>query len=182
MEEIKKCTTCKIQQPLSEYRKDKSRANGIHPTCNTCNKVIQKRWYKNNKEKAILSSKERYVKNKDEINAKRKQQRIDNPEEIRAKARANYNPIAGKVASWKRVGMKNMTYDKYLLMLKKQNYCCDICGIHQDKLKRNLDVDHNHNTGNVRGLLCTPCNSGIGKLKDSINMLEKAINYLKIYE
>lgn len=50
--ETKKCTTCKIEQPLSEYRKDSSRSNGIHTTCNNCNKKIQRNWYKNNKEKA----------------------------------------------------------------------------------------------------------------------------------
>lgn len=142
----------------------------------------QRTWYKKNKKKAIASAKQRYAENKDNINARRRQQRIDNPEEVRAKARARYNPIAGKVAGWKKAGMKDMTYDRYLLMLEKQSYCCDICGIHQDKLKRQLDVDHNHDTGDVRGLLCTPCNSGIGKLKDSVNMLEKAFNYLKQYE
>ena len=36
--ETKKCTTCKVVYPLSEYRKDSSRSNGIHPTCNNCNK------------------------------------------------------------------------------------------------------------------------------------------------
>jgi flagellar biosynthesis GTPase FlhF len=142
----------------------------------------QRTWYKKNKEKAKKLASERYAKNKDEINAKRRQNRIDNPEEVRAKARSRYDPIKNKERSWRAAGMKDMNHKRYLLMLKKQSYCCDICGIHQDEFKRNLDVDHDHNTGEVRGLLCTPCNSGIGKLKDSINMLEKAINYLKRYE
>lgn len=177
--ETKKCTTCKIEQPLSEYRKDASRSNGIHPTCNTCNKEIQRRWYKNNKEKARQTSSDRYQQKKDFINAKRRQERLDNPEKVRAKARSNYNPIASKVASWKNAGIKNMTYDRYLQMLESQNNCCAICGSHQDNFKRQLCVDHNHETGKARGLLCDACNGGIGKLKDSIELLEKAINYLK---
>jgi hypothetical protein len=177
--ETKKCTTCKIEQPLSEYRKDISRTNNIHPTCNNCNKEIQRRWYKNNKEKARDNSSKRYHENKDFINTKRKQLRKDNPELVRAKARAQYNPIASKVASWKNAGIKNMTYDRYLQMLDCQKSCCAICGGHQDKFKRKLCVDHNHETGEARGLLCDACNGGIGKLRDSIELLEKAINYLK---
>lgn len=180
--ETKKCTTCKIEQSLSEYRKDTSRSNGIHPTCNNCNKEIQRRWYKNNKEKAKTEASKRYHKNKDLINAKRKQERINNPEKIRAEARSRYNPIAGKVAGWRNAGIKNMTYEKYLNMLETQKECCAICGIHKNEFKRQLSVDHNHNTGISRGLLCDACNGGIGRLKDSVSMLEKAIKYLKHYE
>lgn len=177
--ETKKCTTCKIEQPLSEYRKDASRSNGIHTTCNNCNREIQKRWYQKNKEKAREIACKSYHKNKVIISARRKQERIDNPEKVRAKARAHYNPITSKVSGWKNAGIKDMTYERYLSMLNTQNHCCAICNIHQSKLKRQLSVDHDHNTGEVRGLLCTACNGGIGKLKDSIQLLESAIKYLK---
>jgi len=142
----------------------------------------QRNWYKKNKEKAKKAALERYSKNKNEINAKRKQQRIDNPEEVRAKAKSYYNPITNKENGWKNAGIKNMSYEKYLLMLDKQSNLCDICGKHQNEFKRNFDVDHNHDTGKARGLLCTPCNSGMGKLKDSVEMLERAIKYLKKHE
>jgi hypothetical protein len=180
--ETKKCSVCKIEQPIIEYRKDKSRKDNIHTTCNSCNKQIQKNWYNNNREKAINNSLKNYTKNKNIINSKRRQQRIDNPEKIRLSARLKYDPIKSKINSWKQAGIKNMTYEKYLIMQQEQNNCCAICGVHRTFFKRELDVDHNHETGEVRGLLCTPCNSGIGKLKDSINMLEKAIKYLTKYE
>jgi hypothetical protein len=67
-------------------------------------------------------------------------------------------------------------------MLADQNNCCAICDSHVTLFKKQLAVDHNHETGEVRGLLCLACNGGIGKLKDSIPMLEKAIKYLKKYE
>ena len=41
---------------------------------------------------------------------------------------------------------------------------------------------YDHDTGEARGLLCDACNGGIGKLKDSVNLLEKAIKYLKDHE
>jgi hypothetical protein len=180
--ETKKCTTCKIEKPLFEYRKDNSRNDKLHRTCNTCNNEIQKRWYANHKEKARLNASKRYHEKKDIINAKRREERKNNPEAIRAKARANYNPIKSKVASWKRAGIKDMTYERYLKMLEDQNYCCAICSIHKDLVKRQLAVDHNHDTGEVRGLLCDACNGGIGKLKDSATILLKAIKYLNKYE
>ena len=70
-----------------------------------------------------------------------------------------------------------MTYDLYEEMLIQQNFKCLICdGSHSDEKK--LHVDHNHNTGRVRGLLCNNCNNGMGKLGDSIERLQKTINYL----
>lgn len=59
----------------------------------------------------------------------------------------------------------------------KAKTCCDICGNTNIKNKA-LCIDHNHITGKVRGVLCDACNTGIGKLKDDISLLQKAINYL----
>jgi hypothetical protein len=52
--------------------------------------------------------------------------------------------------------------------------CCEICG--ETKL---LVVDHCHNSGEVRGLLCQQCNSVLGYAKDNVETLGKAINYLR---
>lgn len=45
-----------------------------------------------------------------------------------------------------------------------------------------LSVDHCHITGNIRGLLCRHCNAGLGLFKDNIELLEKALSYLKSYD
>lgn len=55
---------------------------------------------------------------------------------------------------------------------------CFICGITQDKLKRGLCVDHDHKTGKIRGLLCSPCNFILGFAKDEIEILTNAVAYL----
>jgi hypothetical protein len=62
-------------------------------------------------------------------------------------------------------------------MLKDQNGGCYICGKVPDD-KRALDIDHDHATGKVRGLLCSNHNRGIGLLDDDISLLAKAIQYL----
>ena len=74
----------------------------------------------------------------------------------------------------------NLSPDQYEEMSKAQNHLCAICGRTRQKTKR-FAVDHCHKTGALRGLLCASCNSGIGKLGDSIEMLEKAIHYLKSF-
>lgn len=45
-----------------------------------------------------------------------------------------------------------------------------------------LCIDHDHVTGKIRGLLCHDCNTSIGKMKDDINILQSAIDYLKKHE
>ena len=60
-----------------------------------------------------------------------------------------------------------ITLDDYNEMLEAQNRCCAICGIHEKHCDKNLAVDHNHNTGEVRKLLCQHCNTGLGQFRDN---------------
>lgn len=74
-----------------------------------------------------------------------------------------------------------MSEDDYNNLLEKQNGVCGICGT--DKSWNNKTshfyVDHCHDTGKIRGLLCNGCNSGLGHFKDSEIALEAAIRYLE---
>lgn len=64
-------------------------------------------------------------------------------------------------------------------MMESQDYKCAICGIHRDNYNKEFAIDHCHNTGKIRGLLCTNCNTGIGMLQDNIEILNSAIKYLQ---
>lgn len=72
-----------------------------------------------------------------------------------------------------------ITPEEYDAILNKQNGCCAICNTHSLAFKRRLAVDHNHETGKVRGLLCMFCNTALGKFEDSVDILNRAINYLQ---
>lgn len=74
-----------------------------------------------------------------------------------------------------------ITLEDYNKMLEDQNNKCKICGSSKSgTIQHNrLVVDHDHKTGKVRGLLCDKCNRGLGYLGDSIENLEKAVEYLK---
>ena len=66
---------------------------------------------------------------------------------------------------------------EYSAMLAAQDGKCGICGSTCSSGRR-LAVDHDHDTGRVRGLLCTNCNAGLGHFQDSKARLGKAIAYL----
>ena len=70
-----------------------------------------------------------------------------------------------------------MDVEDYFDMLDAQNGVCAICG-ETCKSAQRLSVDHDHTTGEIRGLLCRSCNSGIGYFQDSVKLLKKAIQYL----
>lgn len=79
-----------------------------------------------------------------------------------------------------------ITNEQYQEKLEAQDYSCAICGSkHQANTKngkKTLHIDHDHLTGNVRGLLCRECNLALGHMKDSTNLLLRAIKYLEYYQ
>ena len=90
--------------------------------------------------------------------------------------------ILERKADIKKYGLKIEDLDR---MVKKQDYKCAICsedlvlfGESKDKNKI-AHVDHNHDTGEVRGLLCDKCNRGLGYFRDNPEYLLSAISYLK---
>ena len=89
---------------------------------------------------------------------------------------------------WRKYDRKRYLKDRYKIsvndwdeMLSNQSGGCAICGdkLGDIKLKRRLHVDHDHNTGIVRGLLCGACNYGIDKFRDDPSLLRLAATYLE---
>lgn len=72
-----------------------------------------------------------------------------------------------------------ISYDAYLHMKHQQDDRCVICGTHHDDSPKGLVVDHCHETGKVRRLLCSHCNTGLGHFKDNPELLKKAAEYLE---
>lgn len=73
--------------------------------------------------------------------------------------------------------MYGFSLEGFFELLNKQNNCCDICKKEYTKDLKFV-VDHCHYTGTVRSILCTQCNSGIGKLLDNVELLKSALSYL----
>ena len=72
----------------------------------------------------------------------------------------------------------NVTKEFLIELYNKQEGKCAICG-EEPKTKRGLHIDHNHETGQVRGLLCHGCNVALGSFKENLDVIANAIKYLK---
>ena len=73
-----------------------------------------------------------------------------------------------------------ITPEQVLAMLVEQGGRCRICGADSPgKNAKSWSVDHDHVTGQVRGLLCRSCNVGLGHFRDSAEILAKAVEYLE---
>lgn len=85
-------------------------------------------------------------------------------------------PTQKKSRARKRRSQYGISPEAFQLMRLMQKNTCGIC---KEVFSETPNVDHCHETGEVRGLLCTPCNKGLGFLKDSLEILESAKGYLR---
>ena len=89
------------------------------------------------------------------------------------------NPDKAKLIN-KKTTLKNrygISLEKFEEMLSLQNNACAICSKTISEPGDSY-VDHCHNTGKIRKILCINCNSGLGQFKDSPEILKKAYEYL----
>ena len=95
-----------------------------------------------------------------------------------AKAARQSNPHLTRDAVLRRkYGISQAEYDA---MLRAQGGGCAICGNASPESRHKFFcVDHDHRTGRTRRLLCDPCNIGLGKFKDSPELLRRAAIYLE---
>jgi hypothetical protein len=101
----------------------------------------------------------------------------------RAKS-AKYHQRPGyqkKARNWRLKKYYNLTSEQFDAMEKSQDGRCAIC-YDPPPDGEFLVVDHDHQTGKIRGLLCHNCNRSIGGLKDSIKVLRATLNYLIRYQ
>jgi hypothetical protein len=148
----KMCSGCKKVFDISFFHVMHSRGGRPSPRCKTCSKALRDDWKSRNGERQL------FLQNR----WKRE------------------NPERAAIHSW-RVGIKRkygLSENEYLGILAAQDYKCAACGVTAEENGRRLAVDHDHSTGNIRGILCDACNVAIGKFKDSLLILRAAIAYL----
>ena len=79
-----------------------------------------------------------------------------------------------------------LTFEEFDTMLSSQDNSCAICGTKEPSKTRGrtrrFHVDHDHETGKVRGLLCKSCNIALGEVDDNIHTLKSMIQYLERHE
>jgi len=139
----------------------------------------KREWYSSNR--ASLSDDE-LVANREDSRLRMQKHRAGlPPEKLKELAKKSRdwkaaNPIKQN-ASWRAWWLRTnygITIEEYLAKVAEQNGCCAICKEPTDKLV----VDHCHEGNFVRGLLCSPCNTGLGHFKDNTDRLQRAVEYL----
>ena len=125
-----------------------------------------KQYYKANKEKMKEQSRAAYFKNHEDNKKKRREKAIDHSEA--------YSKWGRGYRIRKDYGI---TEEEYEARIAAQGCKCAICQEPLDNPKT-THLDHNHETGQLRGVLCISCNHGLGKFKDRTDLLEAAIEYL----
>jgi len=154
---MKKCSKCKKEKDFKEFSKNKDYKSGLSYDCKQCTSEYSKKRYKNSSDKIKLMNKKWFMSR------------------------------PGKAKEYKLKLNFGITVEYYTALLISQSGLCAICKQpetvrdHRTNKIRDLAVDHNHITDEIRGLLCSSCNKAIGFLKadDGIDLLEKAIKYLK---
>jgi len=164
MNDVKKCTKCGLIKLVSEFNKDRHGKNGIHAQCIVC----CKKYRKENRAELLKRQKEYYQKNKKRI-LKRSKEYRDTRETKTYKRKRALKHYYG------------ITLEQYDVMFERQAGVCAICGgINENGCR--LCVDHDHNTGEIRDLLCHRCNLLIGNVKENVAMLQSAISYINKYK
>jgi hypothetical protein len=160
---MKICPKCKVQKDFSDFHTQKGKKDGRSSHCKKCRKKYQVNYAASEKRKAVIFRYRHTEKYKE-------QQRRYTTGTGREKQKG--------YRLWYRFGI---TLERYKEMEREQADSCAICGVHSSALKTSLNVDHNHENGKVRGLLCAKCNQGLGLFKDNPVLFGRAIDYLKRY-
>src|SRR5262249_52221209 len=123
------------------------------------------------RERKRASNRRYHAAHKAEIN-ERKRRRWANDPEYRARKKV-VSARSSRARRLKRFGMSLLEYE---LRLASQNGACAICK--KTPKRRLLCIDHCHETGKVRGLLCTLCNAALGAFGDNPKRMQAATDYL----
>lgn len=142
-------------------------------------KEYARQWRKNNPQKSAEHAKRSRIKNKDKIVERQRKWCAQNKEHHIQNSKEWYKNNKDRVRDLRLQREFGMTLEEYNAMFVSQNGLCSICGGGPDAKNKRLAVDHDHKTGKIRSLLCRGCNVGIGNLKDSPDLLEKAAKYIR---
>lgn len=162
--DTKVCSKCGTEQEIVLFNRDRSKSSGYRSWCKTCDNINSRIQYNKDPQLRRDQRKEYYYENREDEIQRRGEFRKNNVDMHRSH---KYRQLYG------------ITLERFEEMRTSQKCSCAICGKHESQNKnKKLFVDHNHNTGKVRELLCHGCNTGIGLLQDDVDLLQKAMDYL----
>lgn len=148
---MRTCATCRVEKPLDEFYRQAKAPGGRAYTCKSCSSAYCKQYYADRKAAGVSAG------------------------------TPWYQPLSPEKQRNRNLQRKfGITAEEYDAMLAGQDGLCAICGTDspQRSTSNYFAVDHDHETGEVRGLLCSPCNIALGAFGDSPDRLMAAAAYL----
>ena len=141
-------------------------------------KLYQQKYRKEHSNKFKNYQQKYYERNREGLIARSAKWQQENREKVKEGNKKRYVKNKNQYAGYSRQRSSGFTPERYASSLESQNNKCAIC---KCEFLRTPHADHDHRSGQQRGLLCTHCNSVIGFAKENIVVLEGAIEYLKIW-
>lgn len=162
---MKTCRICKETKPHAEFYRDKGMRDGYRSDCKVCNRAASAKRYRENPEPAIERAKKWMEENRERYN-----------ERMREYRESGKKSVSDRKSYLKR--KYGLTLEQYDAMLTAQNNVCAICE-RPPKPDYVLHVDHDHETGVIRGLLHFTCNNLLGDAEDDAFVLRAAAEYVE---
>ena len=183
----KKCTGCKEEKPIHEFVKDKHVKSGYDSRCKKCILKYNREWNKKNETHRKSQQKQYREEHKEYLRERRKKYYRKNRERIRHNQTVYTINNIVRLRDDRRKRQLSIKYnlsdEEYSKMFSEQGGICAICGnpetANRNGIVKQLTVDHNHITRQIRGLLCQKCNSAIGYLGEDIEIFRNAISYIE---
>lgn len=139
-----------------------------------------------NRKKVRAMEKAYELANREKITARMRVYRQVNKDTLKAYYQDNKEKIRATAKVWEqankekiRARVYGMTETQLVALIEKHDNSCAVCEKKQANLNHLLNIDHCHSTGVVRGILCSPCNTAIGVLGDTLKSINKVILYLQ---
>ena len=140
----------------------KATKDGRRPECKECFDARRRRWYERNRDREI---------------ARVRSWQQTNPERVKAWARKNRDKRLKKLREIHLRNKFGLTPEDYDDILEAQGGVCALCG-YPPTPGISLHVDHDHGTGEIRGLLCVRCNNALGLFREDPDLLKRAARYV----
>jgi hypothetical protein len=141
-------------------------------------KEYMKEWYSKNKEHVLNYKKQYRQDHAQQLLEYNKQYKELHKEENKIRDINRKESYRGRRRELQLKRYYQLTYKEWLQIWNNQDGKCLICQIPFDKPSDSC-VDHNHITGEIRGLLCRKCNCAIGLLKENIQSIKNMLKYLE---
>jgi hypothetical protein len=164
----KQCRLCGQVKPLEEFHRATTARDGHRGECKACFREQAAERYRADPSKAIERARRWQADNR-ERHLRNQRARRERPE-VKAKERAGHLRRAFGI-----------TQERYEELLGAQDGGCAVCS-KEPKTGKSLHVDHDHDTGAIRGLLCFSCNAALGHLREDEERIRALAAYLLAHD